>query len=82
MSDGLDDEFQDQLDAFNEEVHAAIREIAARHFDGWFLRAHVLSMGLYDPEREGERIDVLAPVGQSVFTTTGLLSQAHFIRLQ
>lgn len=82
MSDGADNDLQNQLDAFNEEVHAAIREIAARHFDGWFLRAHVLSMGLYDPVEERERIHVLSPDGQSAFTTLGIISHSHNSLLQ
>lgn len=82
MSDEPEADIQEQLEAFQDEVHDAIREIAAKHFRGWFLRAHVLSIGLYAPDEEDERIDVFAPEGQSLFTTTGLLSQAHYMRLQ
>lgn len=73
----MSDDFQEQLDAFNNEIHELIQVAASRHLPDWFLRAHTLTIGLYSVKNDAERIFVFAPEGQSGFTTVGLLAHAQ-----
>lgn len=73
MSDFDEEKFEEEKRAFDLEVNEAIRELATKHFTGMFLRAHVLTIGLWNAEDDRERVDVLPPDGQSGFTSVGLL---------
>ncbi len=82
MSDFDEEKFEEEKRAFDLEVNEAIRELAAKHFTSMFLRAHVLTIGLWEAEEDRERVDVLPPDGQSSFTTAGLLSNAHYLMIK